>query len=187
MWFYHSPISPCAYRRAYLLGHPFRALGRGSYSCLSSWRILGSNSPLSVPDLVLLAVPTGFQGASWRQIPPWQCPIGRSWLCRLASKAHLGLKRPLCCHTLASKRRRLRHLRPTCQQRRQRYRAICVRAAFLSAAVVRSTMNIWILYRYYCLRLLYSFKDYFVEIIMFVSKIKKNTIHINYAPRKLKL
>ena len=123
------------------LGLPFRALGRGSYSCLSSWRILGSNSPLSVPDLVLLAVPTGFQGASWRQIPPWQCPIGRSWLCRLASKAHLGLKRPLCCHTLASKRRRLRHLRPTCQQRRQRYRAICVRAAFLSAAVVRSTMN----------------------------------------------
>ena len=124
------------------LGLPFRALGRGSYSCLSSWRILGSNFPLSVPDLVLLAVPTGFQGASWRQIPPWQCPIGRSWLCRLASKAHLGLKRPLCCHTLASKRRRLRHLRPTCQQRRQRYRAICVRAAFLSAAVVRSTMNI---------------------------------------------
>ena len=123
------------------LGLPFRALGRGSYSCLSSWRILGSNSPLSVPDLVLLAVPTGFQGASWRQIPPWQCQIGRSWLCRLASKAHLGLKRPLCCHTLASKRRRLRHLRPTCQQRRQRYRAICVRAAFLSAAVVRSTMN----------------------------------------------
>ena len=123
------------------LGLPFRALCRGSYSCLSSWRILGSNSPLSVPDLVLLAVPTGFQGASWRQIPPWQCPIGRSWLCRLASKAHLGLKRPLCCHTLASKRRRLRHLRPTCQQRRQRYRAICVRAAFLSAAVVRSTMN----------------------------------------------
>ena len=123
------------------LGLPFRALGRGSYSCLSSWRILGSNSPLSVPDLVLLAVPTGFQGASWRQIPPWQCPIGRSWLCRLASKAHLGLKRPLCGHTLASKRRRLRHLRPTCQQRRQRYRAICVRAAFLSAAVVRSTMN----------------------------------------------
>ena len=105
------------------------------------FRALRSNSPLSVPDLVLLAVPTGFQGASWRQIPPWQCPIGRSWLCRLASKAHLGLKRPLCCHTLASKRRRLRHLRPTCQQRRQRYRAICVRAAFLSAAVVRSTMN----------------------------------------------
>ena len=123
------------------LGVPFRALGRGSYSCLSSWRILGSNSLLSVPDLVLLAVPTGFQGASWRQIPPWQCPIGRSWLCRLASKAHLGLKRPLCCHTLASKRRRLRHLRPTCQQRRQRYRAFCLRAAFLSAAVVRSTMN----------------------------------------------
>ena len=141
VWFYHNASVHAHTPPRASLGLPFRALGRGSYSCLSSWRILGSNSPLSVPDLVLLAVPTGFQGASWRQIPPWQCPIGRSWLCRLASKAHLGLKRPLCCHTLASKRRRLRHLRPTCQQRRQRYRAICVRAAFLSAAVVRSTMN----------------------------------------------
>ena len=64
-----SPQLMGAHRRGYLLGASFRALGRGSYSCLSSWRILGSNSPLSVPDLVLLAVPTGFQGASWRQIP----------------------------------------------------------------------------------------------------------------------
>ena len=79
--------------------------------------------------------------ASWAHIPPCQRVVWRSWTFRLASKAHLGLKRPLCCHTLPSKRRRLRHLRPTCQQRRQRYRAFCVRAACLSAAVVRSTMN----------------------------------------------
>ena len=47
----------CPRTAASLPGAPFRALGRGFYSCLSSWRILGSNSPLSVPDLVLLAVP----------------------------------------------------------------------------------------------------------------------------------
>ena len=63
----------------------------------SDWlprRILASNSPLPVPDLALLALPTGFRRASWPPTPPCQCLIWRSWPFRLAFDALLGRQLP---------------------------------------------------------------------------------------------
>ena len=40
VWFYHSPVVGGRAPPRDSLGLPFRALGRGSYSCSSSWRIL---------------------------------------------------------------------------------------------------------------------------------------------------
>ena len=85
--------APGTHTAARLPGAPFSRLGPQNLFMFEllghHFRISGSNSPLSVPDLALLAAPTGFQGASWRRIPPCQCPMGRSWPCRRASFGQL--------------------------------------------------------------------------------------------------
>ena len=103
-----APMPRAAHRRETPWGSLFAPCAQiPPCQCLiwrSDWlprRILASNSPLPVPDLALLALPTGFRRASWPPTPPCQCLIWRSWPFRLASDANLRLHFPLAASSPA--------------------------------------------------------------------------------------
>ena len=123
------------------LGSSWRHIGR-------SWRHIGPSWPHLRATLAHLGATLAHLGATLAHLGATLANLGATLAHLGVTLAHLGATLAHLGATFASKRRRLRHFRPTSQQRRQRYRAFCVRAASLSAAVVRSTMNNLIIYYY---------------------------------------
>ena len=145
VWFYHAASRPGKHTTYPASWGLFSSLGALNIELPSAWgphlRFLAHFGASLVRSWAHLGPSWRHIGASWRHIGGSWRHIGSSWLHLGRILAHLGAT---LAHLGATFRRRSVFAHATFGQqagKRLQYRAFCVRAASLSAAVVRSTMN----------------------------------------------